>query len=373
MLIAALGIQPAAAFASSDEPLVTPADAGELSTTLKAAITERNQQVLVNPGTASQRLQLDRNYSSKSKAKISAEYDELKARKDRLAGFGQGFATVNTKFESESFLVTEGQATADVVEFTEMTYTTGGPPTSYRYEQIVEFTRTEAGWKIDAIKPKEASGLPPSTVVSNAQLKAASKAALIIGPGQTAKPAKTVAPSEHVPETKGKTASQNSGEISTMAGYDYGAMIAYARYWVYHRNGAYRSFGNDCQNFVSQSLNAGGWQHKDGWYLDDNNWWYNWANQTRSWINAQNFHNFAVGQGRVSYLSYLNDLGPADVLQVHWQDDPNVDHSMIVTYSPWSAGTRDIRVSYHTTDTLDRSIWDLYAQNPGAVWYGLRT
>ncbi|WP_426004861.1 amidase domain-containing protein [Paenarthrobacter sp. NyZ202] len=42
-------------------------------------------------------------------------------------------------------------------------------------------------------------------------------------------------------------------------------MVNYARYWAFGRNGAYRQFGNDCQNFVSQSLNAGGWQHVGGW------------------------------------------------------------------------------------------------------------
>ena len=46
---------------------------------------------------------------------------------------------------------------------------------------------------------------------------------------------------------------------------------------------------------------------------------------------------------------------------------------MFVTYSPWSAGTRDIRVSYHTNDTLNRSIWNLYDSFPYATWYALRT
>lgn len=318
-------------------------------------------------------------FSTKSKSKVAAEYSELKARKKRLAGYGQGYSGISTNFESEKFQVTADRATAEVTERTELTYTTGGPPESYEYKQVVDFSRSGTGWVIDAIKPKSSEGIPPSTVVSAEQLSHAknppgSNAALHLESGQKADPAKAEAANSHVPQIKHSYVPQKSDqEISRAAGYNYTAMVNYARYWAFGRNGAYRQFGNDCQNFVSQSLNAGGWQHMGGWYQYDSSWWYSWANQTWSWTGAQHFHNFAVSQGRVSYLGYLNDLGPADVLQVHWEGTPDVDHSMIVTYSPWSAGTRDIRVSYHTTDTLDRSIWNLYSSFPYATWYALRT
>ncbi|MFE4194736.1 amidase domain-containing protein [Paenarthrobacter sp. NPDC056912] len=105
------------------------------------------------------------------------------------------------------------------------------------------------------------------------------------------------------------------------AGYDYGAMTSYARSWAYGRNPIFRQFGNDCQNFVSQSLHAGGWVEQPGWYLSDAGWWYSGPNQSRPWVNAQ----------------------------------------------------RDIRVSYHTNDTLNRSIWNLHSSFPYAAWYALRT
>lgn len=261
-----------------------------------------------------------------------------------------------------------------------MTYTTGGPPESYKYEQIIEFSKTGSGWTIDHISPKYPEGIPPSTVASAEQLshaKAApgSSAALRLNSGQVATPAKGQVANKRAPQNSATPDLKETGqEVSRAVSYNYTAMVNYARSWVFGRNGAYRQFGNDCQNFVSQSLNAGGWQHVGGWYQYDTSWWYSWANQTWSWTGAQHFHNFAVSQGRVTYLSYLNDLGPADVLQVHWPEGtPDVDHSMIVTYSPWSAGTRDIRVSYHTTDTLDRSIWNLYSSFPYATWYALRT
>ena len=367
--------QPTTALAATEQVLQPPADIGELSATLKAVITERNQQILSDPATSSSRTQLQL-FSAKSKAKVAAEYDELKARKTRLAAYGQGYSSVITTFESEIFKFEAERASAEITERTDLTYTTGGPPESYRYEQIVEFTKTDSGWTIDSVKPKNEGGLPPSTVVSAAQLAPApgARKPLILGPGQVATEAKASAPNSHVPQTKPGTGPKSDQEVTLAAGYNYTAMTNYALNWALGRNGAYRSFGNDCQNFVSQSLKTGGWADQGGWYTYDNSWWYTFANQTYSWVGAQNFRNFAVGQGRVSYLSDLNDLGPADVLQVHWPEGtPDVDHSMFVTYSPWSAGTRDIRVSYHTTDTLNRSIWNLYSSFPYATWYGLRT
>ena len=51
--------------------------------------------------------------------------------------------------------------------------------------------------------------------------------------------------------------------------------------------------------------------------------------------------------------------------------ESNVTHSTIVTYKYGN----DIRVTYHTTDTLNRSIWDIYYDANHRNWryYALRT
>jgi hypothetical protein len=166
-----------------------------------------------------------------------------------------------------------------------------------------------------------------------------------------------------------------------MAGYDYNAMIYYAvgHYLIYNPN--YKAYPQDCTNFVSQSLAQGGWGMYDygaGYQSDDQWYYYPWV-ATRSWTYAPSFYNFAVlFSGRTYELAYLNDMGPADVMQADWHpsDNNGIDHTMMVT--SWSAGGgpagyNDIRVTYHTTDTLNKSIWTLYSQNPGATWYALRT
>lgn len=361
-----------AAQASNDPVKIPDQVSNELAMMVQSAVQERNQQVVTGSNRETFSVQVDRLFSPRARSKVHAEYAELKARKERLNTYGEQYTASKSTFETRSMNISGDTATSEIIEFTELAYASG-PPESYRYEQIVHFSKTGSQWTIDVIEAKEDDGIPPSTVVSDEQIAHATKAPLRMGPGLKAIPASPTPKDGKTSDAKSEVPSE-PGQVNTFAaGYNYGAMTSYARTWAYGRNPVFRQFGNDCQNFVSQSLHAGGWVEQPGWYLSDAGWWYIGPNQSRPWVNAQSFHNFAVRNGRVSYLNYLNDLGPADVLQVHWEGTPDVDHSMIVTYSPWSAGARDIRVSYHTNDTLNRSVWNLYSSFPYATWYALRT
>ncbi|MFF1832289.1 hypothetical protein [Paenarthrobacter sp. NPDC058040] len=161
----------------SPSPRTLHVESGELevlSEILRSAINERNQLMLTGQSDDSTQMSLQR-YNANSRSRIAAEYDELRARKKRLAAFGLGYSHIETTFESVDVEVSGDIATAKVTERTEMTYTTGGPPESYRYEQVVEFSRSSTGWVIDAIKPKSPEGIPPSTVVSAEQLSYATR------------------------------------------------------------------------------------------------------------------------------------------------------------------------------------------------------
>lgn len=65
-------------------------------------------------------------------------------------------------------------------------------------------------------------------------------------------------------------------------------------------------------------------------------------------------------------------MGAADIMQIAEEapNNQNVTHTTIVTY----VNGTDIRVSYHSRDTRDMSIWDIYYGN-SANWryYALRT
>ena len=172
LLAVAVGLVSLEPTRMSPAPRTLQVESGELevlSEILRSAINERNQQILTGHSDDSTPISLQR-YNANSRSRIAAEYDELKARKKRLAAFGLGYSHIDTTFESVDIEVSGDTATANVTERTEMTYTTGGPPESYRYEQIVEFSRSSTGWVIDAIRPKSSEGIPPSTVVSAEQL-----------------------------------------------------------------------------------------------------------------------------------------------------------------------------------------------------------
>ena len=109
-------------------------------------------------------------------------------------------------------------------------------------------------------------------------------------------------------------------------------------------NPNYKAYDDDCTNFVSQSLAYGVGARltmPHGIRMTTT------GITTRGWDQivtyAPSFYNFAIyGSGRTYELSYLNDLGPADVVQTDWQHasqgiypDGVLDHTMMVT--SWAA------------------------------------
>ncbi|WP_333764490.1 amidase domain-containing protein [Streptomyces sp. IBSBF 2390] len=158
-------------------------------------------------------------------------------------------------------------------------------------------------------------------------------------------------------------------------GYDYQAMAAYAaKYWRTY-NTAYPDFngqgaGGDCTNFVSQSLKAGGWKHVPG-YTNDFHKWFGTADiQSDSFVGVNEFSWFALSSKRVSSLANVYQLDVGDVLQMDFNRDGSKDHSMIVTYRDRSGVPY---VTYHSTNTYNRSVASLVASYPTAAFYAYRT
>jgi hypothetical protein len=152
--------------------------------------------------------------------------------------------------------------------------------------------------------------------------------------------------------------------------------VSYALNYWNNYNTAYRSYGNDCTNFVSQASNWGGWQHIGGFYLDNHYWWYSpnpilaWGNKTeaRSWVNVQDYYFFARNAGRAFNAQSILDFIIGDTLQVDYgTPDGILDHNTIVTANN---GNGNIFLTYHSTNTRNISIWDFIARTPGANYYG---
>ena len=138
-------------------------------------------------------------------------------------------------------------------------------------------------------------------------------------------------------------------------GYNGTVAAAYARQYAYNYNPAYRSWGSDCTNFASQAVKAGGWVYDYGYYLDAHNWWYNFFNQTRSWVNAHYFWWFNEYSNRSYLVNSTCNLDLGDIVSADWNRDYYVDHQMVVTKKIGC----NIWLSYHSNDNLNKPFWEL--------------
>jgi hypothetical protein len=169
--------------------------------------------------------------------------------------------------------------------------------------------------------------------------------------------------------------------------YSRAAAAAYARTWAMSDNPAYgRIEPNDCTNFVSQALLAGGWRMVGG-SCDDrrdrNVWWFNpmqcrwvggrpWSTEVKasfSWGGAQNLYWFMKESGRGAEVSDPMDLEIGDVLQMdmgpgHYNAG-RIGHSMIVT----GKTATDLLLSYHESHHLDEPLSAIKSRYPSATWY----
>lgn len=149
------------------------------------------------------------------------------------------------------------------------------------------------------------------------------------------------------------------------------AVVAYAnKHWSSY-NTYYRSFTNDCTNFVSQAMKAGGWGYTNTLITqrtDDRHWGYNkyggW--QTYSWAGAENWFKFArVNSGRVTALTSVYSMRGGDILQVKYKGATAIHHSMIVT--KYYGG--EIYLTYHSADRHNKSFSWYSAQYSGETYY----
>jgi hypothetical protein len=145
--------------------------------------------------------------------------------------------------------------------------------------------------------------------------------------------------------------------------YDRGAAGNYAFQNAYGHSPGYRNWhDNDCTNFASQALYAGGWQYRQDPFWD---WFYvPSGGQSNSWVNAYVLKNFTANSGRASFVSYFENLFQGDIIFADWSyNGPGVDHSMIVD-SAVCYCLSGIYVTYHDNDTQHRPLSDLLYFNP---------
>ncbi len=132
--------------------------------------------------------------------------------------------------------------------------------------------------------------------------------------------------------------------------------------------------GGDCANFVSHSLQAGGWREIKGWYKSDDVWYYDsWypGYCSYTWSGADNLFRFMSRTSRANPCSverYSHLLEKGDVVQMDYKDEHgnygSWDHSMIVT----GKNGDDPLMSYHSNTEegreRDKSLSTIRQENP---------
>jgi cell wall-associated NlpC family hydrolase len=168
--------------------------------------------------------------------------------------------------------------------------------------------------------------------------------------------------------------------------YSGSAAAAYADTWALSNNPNYPNYGDDCTNFVSQALHAGGYPFHgtNGSTTNYHNWFMSntlgWWNYSHTWTVAPDLLNFlyydSPGGSPVAYKApYQGSSSGAsngDVIFYDWGDGKGVSHDAIqVGYgTDPSSGWVGTLVDAHNTDHY-HAIWHLrpYNANLAALTY----
>ncbi|WP_166792614.1 amidase domain-containing protein [Cryobacterium algoricola] len=141
-------------------------------------------------------------------------------------------------------------------------------------------------------------------------------------------------------------------------------------YWENH-NPAYRSIPDNCTNVVSQALAAGGWSQVDGYYTQNNAWWYDaiLPIQTYTWVNAEDLYQFGnVNANRFHRTDYLEPYLAGDIAFFQWytEQSDRMDHAAVIT---WVDASGMPYFTENSNDHVNKSSAAMLAEHPiNDVW-----
>jgi hypothetical protein len=151
--------------------------------------------------------------------------------------------------------------------------------------------------------------------------------------------------------------------------FNWDAAAAYARKWARSYNPDYTQFTNDCTNFISQCLRAGGWIYVGSEFSRTSNttWYYGYLSQSYTWAGAHNHWAFHASMSRSWVAEQMSWLYVGEPISIDFTGDGHIDHTVLVTTKDAS---NNLYVSYHTNNNLDRPMTYFYTNYPNAKYYG---
>lgn len=148
----------------------------------------------------------------------------------------------------------------------------------------------------------------------------------------------------------------------------------YAVKYAISPNKNYVPWPNNCTNFTSQCLKTGGWKEIGSFSnrTSTSAWYYTGTTlySCYSWSGAHNFFQFMLANRSRGYgysmASATNNLQVGDIIQIDFNKDGLIDHTMIIT----KKDKTDTYMSYHTTNTLNKKLSLIFSENKKAAFYG---
>lgn len=147
----------------------------------------------------------------------------------------------------------------------------------------------------------------------------------------------------------------------------------------------FKNNGGDCTNFVSNALKAGNWRQVSTNTNPAKNWYYNsLSSRSSSWAGVNPFREFAVASGRATefifpvntyYLPGTSSIKIGDIIQLNDMYDGPLDkiweHTMLVTKVFTVQGFKMVKVTYHSSNNLDRDLAQVLNDHPNGKFRAL--
>lgn len=280
----------------------------------------------------------------------------------------QDYKGFRTKLVFQDLQITGDKAQLKATEITEfdMDPPPGGPKVTKSSDpHVFQFENTNGEWHLVSDVIVRPAPVLPKVLPTGSLL-----------PTPNERPARGASLKHHA-EVSAKSVT------SPPVSYDRYAAVNYARAHALSYNADYKRFGNDCTNFVSQSLFAGGITMVYGVYTHNDVWWYTCAlpggyvcHASYTWGAAFNLHEFlGTGPGlqRASGAQAYTGAWLGDIIFADWDGptghhpDGRIDHVMIVTGIDTQGNQY---ISQHTNDRLDRPMADIRMEQSEANFYG---
>ncbi|GGX65740.1 hypothetical protein GCM10010358_20180 [Streptomyces minutiscleroticus] len=356
--------------AVTDDPTVDARTKATFQRLADAVLTDRTE-VLVDGGQDNRKKPLTDAFSGRVRLSSGTARGEdsalstLKQRKDKLAKLGEKYSKASTTVTLDATSVKGRKAKVAVTETTTLTYekVRGDEPknTGFQAHHELTFTADRHGnWQLTGIRATDEGDLAVNQPVKPD-----------VGP-VTVETADDTMPS--APKASTAYPGPANAKNFTASGLNYQAMADYAKKYWSNYNPDYPNFngqgaGGDCTNFVSQALKAGGWKHVPGYVYDYTKWFGNADIQSDSFVGVNEWSWFAQNSKRTTSLANVYQMDIGDVLQVDFDKDGSKDHTMVVT-----SRTRGVPyLTYHSTNTYNRSVASIIASYPNASYYAYRT